>query len=410
MKALRLHFFLIVFAIISVAVFFPQTNKVFSQTATPENTGDNSSELKKEIEKKIAEYEQKLTEVRNQKNTLSAQINYMDTQVAITELRITQTQEKIKQMENEINVLGARISNLNNSLNELSTSLLQRIASGYKNRTVSVFDFFLDSTNASNLVNRLKYFEKARERNQETLLQVQEAKSNFEEQKDLREKRAEKLEELKGSLTRQQNELERQKVEKRVLLAETQNDEQRYSALIEEARRQIGAFKRFVQTTGASIIGADALGTGEGGWYLSQRDERWARNAMGASNESVLDVGCFITSISMVMRKDGISGFTPLNLATNHSYFVPPTAYMYRPTRFNGTWPNGKNYRNITYSQVAEYLNKGVPVISGVQNASHYVVLKKTEGSTFIMNDPIYGPDKKVSEYYALSGPYGVFE
>jgi hypothetical protein len=40
---------LIVFAIISVAVFFPQINKVFSQTATPENTGDNSSELKKEI-------------------------------------------------------------------------------------------------------------------------------------------------------------------------------------------------------------------------------------------------------------------------------------------------------------------------------------------------------------------------
>ena len=83
---------------------------------------------------------------------------------------------------------------------------------------------------------------------------------------------------------------------------------------------------------------------------------------------------------------------------------------MYTPSRFNGSWPNGKNYTNITFSQVAEYLSRGTPVIAGVQGASHYIVLKKTHDSTFIMNDPIYGPDKKVSEYYALSGPYGVFE
>lgn len=382
----------------------------FAQSVNTETANDQSSQAKREIEQKIAEYEQKLSEVRTQKNTLSAQLSYMDTQVAITELRVKQTQEKIKQMEEEISVLGARIVNLDNSLNKLSNTLLQRIAAGYKNRDVSLFDLLLDSSSANELINRLKYFDLAREKNQKTLLQVQEAKSNFEEQKDLREKRAEKLEDLKLSLIRQQNELERQKIEKRILLSETQNDEQRYSALIEEAKRQIGAFKRFVQTTGASIIGADGLGTGEGGWYLSQRDERWARLAMGSSNESVLDVGCFITSIAMVMRKDGISGFSPASMSTNHTYFVPPTAYMYKPSRFNGSWPNGKNYKNITFSQVADYLSRGTPVIAGVQGASHYIVLKKTQDSTFIMNDPIYGPDKKVSEYYALSGPYGVFE
>lgn len=391
----------LLFIILNTSATFTLAQSV---TPTPIDTA------KQEVEKKIAEYEAKLLEVRNQKNTLSAQISYMDTQIAIAELRVTQTTDKISQMEKEINVLGARIVNLDASLNKLSNTLLKRIASGYKNKDLTVFDILLDSSSATNLANRLKYFDLARERNQKTLLQVQEAKSNFEEQKDLREKRTEQLEKLQIALKGQQRDLENQKSEKRVLLAETQNDEQRYSALIEEAKRQIGAFKRFVQTRGASVISAEGFGTGEGGWYLSQRDERWAKLAMGSSNESVLDVGCFITSIAMVMRFYGAGSYNPSNIATNPTFFVPPTAYMYKPTRFNGSWPNGKNYKNITFSQVSSYLANNTPVIAGVENASHYIVLKKVDGGTYIMNDPIYGPDKDVSDYYSLSGPYGIFE
>ena len=83
---------------------------------------------------------------------------------------------------------------------------------------------------------------------------------------------------------------------------------------------------------------------------------------------------------------------------------------MYIPSTFNGSWPNGKSYKNIAYAQLGDYLDRGIPVIAGVRGSSHYVVLKKKDGSEFIMNDPIYGPDKKVSDYYSLSGPYGVFE
>ncbi|QQS44108.1 C39 family peptidase [Candidatus Roizmanbacteria bacterium] len=380
-------------------------------TGTPTPTeGQSQAQSRSELEKKIAEYEQKLGEVRSQKNTLSAQIEYMDTQLYIAELRINQTEAKITETEKEIDVLGARITNLDSSLDQLSETLLQRIVAGYKNRSANTLDILLDSTNVSKLVNRLKYYQLARDRNQKALLQVQEAKSNFEEQKDLREKKAEQLASLKTTLDSQKLEVSRQQDEKRVLLTATQNDEAKYSALLEEARRQIAAFKSFVRITGAGIISADGLGTGEGGWYLSQRDERWAGAAMGSSSESVLDVGCFITSISMVMRHDGVSGFTPLELASNPKYFVPGTAYMYIPSNFNGSWPNGKNYRNISSSQLSDYLNRGIPVIAGVRGSSHYVVLKKVDGSDYIMNDPIYGPDKKVSDYYSLSGPYGVFE
>jgi hypothetical protein len=150
-------------------------------------------------------------------------------------------------------------------------------------------------------------------------------------------------------------------------------------------------------------------GPGEGGWYLSQRDERWAGTTMGNSGETILDVGCFITSISMVMRFYG-ADYYPSLIATSPSFFVPGTAYLYVPSTFNGSWPNGKNYKNISYGEIDSYLGRNVPVIAGVRGSSHYVVLKKVQGGEYIMNDPIYGPDLKVSDHYSLSGPYGVFE
>jgi hypothetical protein len=140
---------------------------------------------------------------------------------------------------------------------------------------------------------------------------------------------------------------------------------------------------------------------------------------MGDSGESILDVGCFITSIAMVMKSYGYD-MNPATIASQPKYFYGgsssacfptsnPTAYACHPARFNGSW-NGKSYKNISLGDIPSYLNRNVPVISGVRGGSHYIVLKKTDGNDFIMNDPIYGPDLKVSAYYSLSGPFGVFD
>lgn len=390
------------------AVILADPTETPTPTVTPTPGSDNSAQ-KGEIEKKIKEYETKLSETRSQKNTLSSQIQYMDTQINLTELKAVETERKIKITEKEIESLNTKITGLDMSLDKYSESMLERIKADYKNRQASLLDIVLDSTNASKLVNRIKYYELARESNQKILLQVQEAKLTYEKQKDLREKKIKELDILNQQLQDQKETITKQQSEKKVLLSQTQNDENNYARLLEDARRQLAAFRTFVQSTGLGVVGANSLGTGEGGWYLSQRDERWAMTRMGSSNETILDVGCFITSISMVMKKDGVD-FNPTNIATNSKFFLPGTAYMYIPSAFNGSWPNGKNYKNIGSSQISEYLNRGVPVIAGVRGSSHYIVLKKVEGSEYIMNDPIYGPDKKVSDYYSLSGPYGVFE
>lgn len=388
----------------------PLCTVLFAQTNTPSpepSTSSSNNDGKEELERKKREYEAKLNQLQKQSNTLSSQIEYMDTQVYLTELRAQETEQKIETTEKEIDTLGNRIEGLDSSLDSLSRALIDRVVDGYKQRQVSVFELLLDSQNANDLIGRVKYVKTAQENNQKLLIQVQQTKSNFQEQKKLREKKQDELASLKDILSNQREELIAQQEQKRQLLSVTQSDEATYKRLIDEANRQIASYKSFVASTGVNVVPAGSLGTGEGGWYLSQRDSRWASNRMGDSSESILDVGCFITSISMVFRFYGYD-MTPVTLASDPKYFLPRSAYMYIPSNFG--WPGGKTYRNVSYSDLKTYLNNGTPVIAGVRGSSHYIVLKKVDGDDFIMNDPIYGPDLKVSDHYSLSGPYGVFQ
>lgn len=417
---------LISYILILVSVFLSIPYPSYAQDAspTPEPTATQSSSSsdntqKSDLENRKRELEEKLKTVSKQKDSLSSQIEYMDTQVYLTEVKVQQTEVQIEKKEKEIDSLTNRIDGLDKSLNNLSHTLIDRVVDGYKQRRVSMFEYLLDSDNANEFLGQVKYQRTAQENNQRLLFQVQQAKSNFQDQKDLREKKKEELAAQKDTLSTLRGELLTQQEGKRQLLEVTKNDESAYKRQIDEINRQIASFKSFVATTGVGTIGANALGSGEGGWYMSQRDSRWAGQRMGDSGESILDVGCFITSIAMVMKFYG-QDWTPSSIASQAKYFYGgsgsacfptsnPTAYACHPSNFNGSW-GGKNYKNISYGEISSYLGRNVPVIAGVRGGSHYIVLKKMDGSEYIMNDPIYGPDLKVSTHYSLSGPYGVFE
>ena len=409
--------------LVSVFISIPYT--LYGQDATstpspaPTSSESSNSSSKSDLENRKKELEEKLQQASKQKDTLSSQIEYMDTQVYLTEVKVEQTESQIEDKTKEIDSLTTRIDGLDKSLDNLSETLIDRVVDGYKQRRVSMFEYFLDSENANEFLGRVKYQKTAQENNQRLLFQVQQTKSKFKDMKDLKEKKKEELANQKEELSGLRQELLAQQESKEQLLAVTKNDETAYRRQIDEINRQISQFKSFVATTGVGTIGANSLGTGDGGWYMSQRDSRWAGQRMGDSGESVLDVGCFITSIAMVMKFYG-QDYTPATIASQAKYFYGgsssacfptsnPTAYACHPSGFNGSW-GGKSYKNISYDQIPSYLSRNVPVISGVRGGSHYIVLKKMDGSEYIMNDPIYGPDLKVSQYYSLSGPYGVFE
>lgn len=396
---------------------------VSAQNTTPSPTPTTDPVVSAEaakLENKIAEYQKKLEETRAQRNTLASQLDYLDTQTYVTQLRITDTENKIGIVEKETEIISGRIDSLDEKLDKQWRMFLATAYTSYKQKTASIFDLILNAPTANDMLSSVKYHTLAQSNRQRLLIQTQETKLNFEEQKQLREKRKVELTQLQATLDEQKRSLERQQEAKKILISATQNRETEYQNIISEAQRQISALKSFFISTGTDVIKANGLGSGEGGWYYSQRDERWAGMRMGNSPESVLDVGCFINSLAMVLKYYG-HDITPVYFASNARYFYGgpssgcfptsyATAYACTPNTFNGSWPGGLRYREIPYGEIDGYLSRGIPVITSVRNQGHYIVLKKKDGNDYIMNDPIYGPDLKLSDYYSLSGRYAVFE
>ncbi len=219
-------------------LFFLFTQNTFAQ----QNAG--------EVAKKIEEYQKKLNELAQQRNTLSTQIQYMTVQINLTTYKIQETEAKIQSTQKEIEILSSRIEGLDNALDYLSKLLLEKVAVGYKKRTVSVFDMLFDAENANDFISRVKYLKTAQQNNQKLLVQVQETKLNFEEQKKLRESKKVELNTLEKQLNAQKTDLNNQKASKQKLLSVTQNDEKVYQRLLEQARAEYAAIQGIIAGAG----------------------------------------------------------------------------------------------------------------------------------------------------------------
>ncbi len=194
---------------------------------------------------------QQLNNLARTESTLRSEIQYMDTQIALTTLKIQQTEEKIATTQKEIEILDTRIEGLDTSLNYLSRLLVERIIEGYKKRSVSIFNLLFDSSNASELIGKIKYMKTAQDNNQKVLVQVQETKLNFEEQKKLREEKKIELDNLKKTLDNQKATLNNQRLAKQKVLEMTRNDEKIYQQLLEQTRAEYAAIQGIIARKGS---------------------------------------------------------------------------------------------------------------------------------------------------------------
>ena len=229
--------------LIFTAVFFVFNKSVTGQQTCLGLTTEQCNNLMNDIQLR-------LNSTTAQKNTLSSQVQYMDSQIYLTTLRIQNTQQQIVNTEEEIETLGGRIQGVNSSLDYLTKLLFNKIKEGYKRRDIPFFNILLDSDNASTLFNQLKYTQIAQENDRRVAFQLQQAKQNYEDQKDLRERKVQELDQLRISLGVQNSNLQSQRLSKQRLLAETQNDERNYQLLLSRLRSEYLAIQGIIAGAG----------------------------------------------------------------------------------------------------------------------------------------------------------------
>ena len=366
-------------------------------------TQGQSCSSESECNKLISEYESKLGAIRDQKNTLSSQIQFSDTQVYLTTLRIQDAESKIKKTGEEIENISGKIDGLNESLDHVSKLLIEKIAEGYKRRDVPFLNIFVDSNKASVLANRLKYAKTVEENDRRLAFQVQQAKLNFQQQKQLREKKQEQLAQLTKVLEDQKVALDNQKLSKQRLLSETQSDERVYQNLLSQARANLSGFSSFAQAAGGGSLAS--FGSGSNGWYYTQRDPAWGSRLLPGSSSSLSLAGCAVSSIAMVCKSYG-GGETPGSIAADTSRFIGGDLWNWA---FGCSGKSTSFLGRISQEDAKSYVKNGTPVILRLSAASisglHFIVAYSWDdgANDFKVHDPYYGPDKSFTERYNWS-------
>ncbi len=219
---------------------------VYSQEAN--TSADDLAKKLKENQEKQADLQKKIGEAQEQKRTLSSQISNMNNQIELTRLKIEETEGRIFQSGQEIASLSAKISRLELSLTGLSAVLLNRIAKTYKQGENETWQIVLSSKGFSDFLMRTKYIRVAQMHDKRLMYQMEDTKTNYQEQKNLLEEKKKEDERLKKQLDAQKTTLARQKQEKEILLETTKNDEKRYQELLSQARAEAAAIEGAVSS------------------------------------------------------------------------------------------------------------------------------------------------------------------
>lgn len=188
-----------------------------------------------DLEKEINDLKSKIESAQSQERTLAAEIKSMTDKIQLTTLEITETKSKIGKLTSEIAELGTKIERLDVTLSKLSKLLINRLIASYKLRRISPFVLLLSSANFTDGLKKVKFLQTAQEHDRKVLVEVQTAKIDYSEKKDLREEKKKQLEELNKQLEAQKIKLDQQKKSKEALLVQTQNNEATYQKLLQQA-------------------------------------------------------------------------------------------------------------------------------------------------------------------------------
>ena len=355
------------------------------------------------VDKKVNCYQKMIEASKGQQQTLSSEISGIENRVRLQEAQIEQTKWEILRATKEIAVLEDRIDNLGKSLDKLTVLMAKKIDGGYRQLfSASDLEIFLAADDMATYVKTKASEQVAARQTSLLLFRAMEQKLSYDEQKNAKEELQAELERKTIQLQEQQKQLENQKAEKTILLAQTKNDEKQYQKLLEEARKEADAFRRFAANAGGSSCLGSSPGGGDGGWFYSQRDPRWCKQYVGASNLTVGEVGCYLTSVAMIFKRYG-HDTSPARFAANNNYFFSNTALMLTPPA-----PAGYTYKRVDYVNLETLdseLREDRPVVVHVRTnngyGGHFIVIRSGSGGDYIMNDPWYGADLAFSKYYA---------
>ena len=262
----------------------------------------SSEQVLEKKQQEIEELKQKISQLQGEKKTLQSTINYLNSKINLTEIQIDHTEDELDVITKEIDELTNKIVIIDASLEELTQQLLYRVNQTYKRSRINPFYAIVSADTVKQLVSRFKYLQLVEQFNKELVVELETARTDFDQQKTLKEVKQKELDELTEQLESQKKVLGVQEQEKESLLQQTKNDEAKYQDLLAQALAEKAAIENALASSVkvGSVKTGDVIGlvgnsgypgcsTGKHLHFEVRKNDTWVNPTSYLQNKSVLD-------------------------------------------------------------------------------------------------------------------------
>src|SRR3989344_1317041 len=194
--------------------------------------------------------EERLMEISSRKVTLTNTVDLLNSKIALTQSQVNKTVVQIAALEKEIETLVGKISTLDVSLDQISRILTSRIQQSYKNSRIQPIYLLLTADGIDDFLATFKYLKIVQAQDRRSLLELEEARANFDVQKTVKEEKQQQVLGLQSQLLAQKNDLNKQQQEKQLFLTITKHEESRFQDLLAKARAELAAIQNIIAGKG----------------------------------------------------------------------------------------------------------------------------------------------------------------
>ncbi len=239
---------------------------VFAQSSSSDETEELKNQLRQELEKiqnQIAQYQEQINQKRQEVESLQREIFILNTQIKKAELEIHQTELAIQETDLTINEINKKMADIEQKIDKERERLAEYIRLIYEYDQNSLLEIILKEGNFSDFFEQIQAFENINKVIQETIKEVRGLRKDLEKQKNQLEDKKEDYLELKRLQNIQKISINKQKIKKRNLLAQTRGQEKLYQKMIEKGYKDIQMIKNqlyLLEGIGVSMTLEQALG------------------------------------------------------------------------------------------------------------------------------------------------------
>lgn len=227
--------------IISLAISSSLISPVYAATVQ-----ENQNKLN-EINQSIKEKKNKLEDINNDKSSAEKEMSALDKEMGQVSSKLQELNRKIESLNSEIKTKEKEIDEKKKEFDKEESLFKERVRAMYKSGSTGYVDVILESSDFSDLVNRVEMVTRIMNYDKELLAYIDKNKKELETKKFQLESHKKTVLNLKSEADEKYKTLQAKSNEKKSLVAKLEKDKKYYENMIAKEQSESGELSRVIQ-------------------------------------------------------------------------------------------------------------------------------------------------------------------